>query len=178
MNSEEISTFWEFERKRYRTNQKPLIFREVYDEFIGNKIQPLRVDWDNAADDWFLIDFDRTDYMWEPWRLGRATKNEHKTEAEKTAHISWENCRAACLEHEYCYMFNWHNQCCSMHRSWKLGKPVKKEEDENMRTISGWNMDKIKAWIEQLGQCGDRVEWPEPVKMALWEELTASQAAP
>lgn len=177
MNSEEISTFWEFERKRYRTNQKPLIFSEVYDEFIGSKIKPFREDWDNAADDWFLIDFGRTDYAWEEWRIGRATREEFKTETEKTAHINWENCRAACLEHQSCFMFSWHNQCCSMHKSWRLGKPVRKAEDENMRTISGWNMDRIKAWIEQQGQCGDNVDWPEPVKWALYEEK-ASPATP
>lgn len=179
MNSEEISTFWEFERKRYRMNQKPLIFKEVYDEFIGNKIKPVREDWDNGADDWFLIDFARPDQDWEEWRIGRATKEEDKTETEKLAHASWENCRAACLEHEQCYMFNWHNQCCSMHRSFKLGKPEQIDYEEDMRTISGWNVDKIQSWIEEQGQCGDRVEWPGPVSEALLQEKWSQvRAAP
>lgn len=177
MNSEEISTFWEFERKRYRTNQKPLIFSEVYDEFIGSKIQPFRADWDNAADDWFYIDFERPDHAWEEWRIQRARKEEEKDETEKVAHTSWENCRAACLENDGCYQFSWHDYCCSMHRSFRLGKPVKKEPDESMRTISGWNIDKINKWKEEQGQCGDRVEWPAPVRDALMEEKL-SQAAP
>lgn len=174
MNSEEISSFWEFERKRYRTNQKPLIFSEVYDEFFGSKLQPVREDWDNAADDWFYIDFDRPEHTWEEWRIGRSVQEEVKSETEKIAHASWESCRAACLEHEECYQFNWHNQCCAMHRSFKLGKPMKKELDENMRTISGWNVDKITKWIEEQGQCDDRVEWPDPVREVLNKDVLSS----
>lgn len=173
MNSEEISSFWEFERKRYRTNQKPLIFKEVFEEFVGSKLTSVREDWDNAADDYFYIDFDRTDYRWEEWRIGRAAKEETKTETDKVAHVNWENCRAACLEQDRCFQFSWHNQCCSMHRSFKLGKPMRKAHDENMRTISGWNVEKINKWIEEHGQCGDRVEWPDPVKGAIYNEMAS-----
>ncbi|CAN8104016.1 unnamed protein product [Discula destructiva] len=161
MNSEEISSFWEFERKRYRTNPKPLVFSEVYEEFFGSKLQPVREDWDNASDDWFYIDLNRPEYTWEEWRKDRAVKGEKKKETEKVAHASWESCRVACLEHNDCFQFSWHNECCAMHRSFKLGKPMKKEAEETMRTISGWNVDKMKRWIAQEGQCGDRVEWPE-----------------
>lgn len=164
MNSEEISSFWEFERRRYRTNQKPLVFSEVYDEFVGSKLQNTREDWDNGSDDWFYIDFDSEDQSWEEWRVNRAVEEDKKSEPEKTAHLSWEDCRAACLEHDECFQFSWHNECCAMHRSFKLGKPVKKDKEENMRTMSGWHLDKIQAWIDENGDCSDRVEWPAVVR--------------
>lgn len=173
MNSEEISSFWEFERKRYRTNQNPLIFAEVYDEFFGAKLQPVREDWENAADDWFYIDFNRIGHEWEDWRIGRAAKEEDKKEGEKVAHASWEGCRAACLEHGECFQFSWHDECCAMHRSFRLGKPVKKEQETRLRTVSGWNVDKINTWIEQQGQCGDRVQWPDPVRESMRREVSS-----
>lgn len=173
MSSEEISSFWEFERKRYRTNQKPLIFSEIYDEFFGEKLQPVREDWENGADDWFYIDFDRPGHTWEDWRIGRSTKEEAKTETEKVAHVSWEGCRSACLEHNECFQFSWHDECCGMHRNFRLGKPVKKEQDTKLRTVSGWNVDKIKSWIDQHGMCGDRVEWPDAVKEFMESEVSS-----
>lgn len=45
MNSEEISAFWRFERRRYRTNKKPLLFGEVFDEFLTSKISSRCDDW-------------------------------------------------------------------------------------------------------------------------------------
>lgn len=164
MNSEEISSFWEFERKRYRTNHKPLLFSEVYDEFIASKLNTVREDWDNGADEWMYIDFDSEEHSWEDWRIGRSKKEDEKSDVEKAAHASWEGCRAACLEHEECFQFMWHDECCAMRRNFRLGTPVKKDEHEKHRYISGWDVDKIKKWISQYGDCGDRVEWPDPVK--------------
>ncbi|KAF3765667.1 family 31 glycosyltransferase [Cryphonectria parasitica EP155] len=164
MNSEEISSFWDFERKRYRTNHKPLVFSEVYDEFISSKLRDVREDWDNASDGWFYIDTESKDHAWEDWRIRKAKKEDEKTELGKAAHASWEGCRAACLEHDDCFQFMWHNECCAMHADFKLGKPVKKEDKEKQRYISGWDVDKVKSWIAEKGDCGDRVEWPDVVK--------------
>lgn len=173
MNSEEISSFWEFERKRYRTNKEPLVFKEVYEHFFGSKLQPVREHWDNGSGDWFYIDFARAEYTWEPWRIDRSVKEEDKSETQKGAHASWEGCRAACLEHKWCFQFNWHDECCGMHSSFMLGKPMKKEAVERMRTVSGWNVDRINRWIEEEGQCGERVEWPDTVKEVLRNEVSS-----
>lgn len=166
MNSEEISAFWEFERRRYRTNQKPLVFREVYEEFIAPNIREIREDWDNGSEDWFYIDAESAHESPE-WRVNRAKKEEDKSETEKSAHVNWENCHAACLEHEECFQFTWHDESCAMHRTFRMGKPVKKESEEKKRTISGWNIDRIKEWIKSHGDCEGKTEWPDAVRQAL-----------
>lgn len=166
MNSEEISSFWEFERRRYRTNQSPLIFSEVYEEFLGHKLQDSREDWENGAEEWFYLDAESTEHEWEQWRLDRAVPDEDKSETERSAHVSWEGCRDACLEHDECFQYSWHDECCSMDRSFRLGKPARGADDEKMRTMSGWNVDKIKVWMDANDDCEKRVDWPDPVKEA------------
>lgn len=170
MNSEEISMFWEYERRRYRRDQKPLIFKEVFQDLVHPRLQTNRDDWDNGSDDWFYIDFDRPDHQWEEWRVGRSVLEEKKTETEKTAHESWQNCQAACLEHEQCFQYFWHNQVCAFHSSFRLGWPRKASEDETLRHISGWNLEKIDRWVEENGDCGDRVDWPDLVRIAIERE--------
>lgn len=165
MNSEEISSFWEFERRRYRTSpQAPLLFSEVYREFFGPRLQAVRDDWDNASEDWFYLDRDSAEHEWEAWRLARSPADEDKTEAERTAHASADECRAACLEHPECLQYRWHDECCAMHRSFRVGKPVKRAEDDGKRQMSGWDVDKIELWIAENSDCEERVWWPEVVK--------------
>ncbi|KUI67521.1 hypothetical protein VM1G_03633 [Cytospora mali] len=160
MNSEEVSAFWEFERRRYANNQRPLVFKEIYHWFLEQKLVPMRDDWDNQSDDWFYIDFDAQDHEWEDWRIERAVKEEEKSEVEKKAHESFEDCIIACEAHSECFQFNWQNDCCGMMSSFRLGTPVKKEDEEKRRAKSGWNITKIKKWVEEQGEC-DEVIWPE-----------------
>lgn len=174
MNSEEISSFWEFERRRYRTHQMPLVFSEVYHEFIAPQLRDVREDWDNASDDFFLLDFNKTDPEWEVWRMDRSIREDEKTEAEKVAHTSWENCRAACLQRENCYQWYWHDEVCSMQTNFRLGRPMKKEEEEIHRSTSGWDIEKINKWIAEEGQCAGRVEWPDVVKYAIHQAVSLS----
>lgn len=172
MNSEEISSFWEYERRRYRKDQSPLLFKEVFQDLIYPKLQHShsREDWDNFSDDWYYIDFDRPDHQWEEWRVGRSVLEEKKTETERRAHASWQDCQAACDEHAECFQYFWHNECCAMHRSFRLGTPRKKSDDETLRHISGWNLDRIDQWLEQNGGCDDRIDWPELVRAAIEKE--------
>lgn len=166
MNSEEISSFWEFERRRYRTKQTPLLFSEVYAEFFAPQLRSTRDDWDNASEDWFYLDRNATEHAWEAWRVDRSPEDEDKTEAERTAHLSADDCRVACLEHPECLQYRWHNECCSMHRSFRIGKPVKRPEDEMERHMSGWDIDKIEQWIEENSDCEERIWWPGVVREA------------
>ncbi|PSR99228.1 glycosyltransferase family 31 protein [Coniella lustricola] len=166
MNSEEISSFWEFERRRYRTNKKPLLFSEVFDEFIASKISARRDDWDNGADEWFYLDFKAENHEWEDWRLDRAIKRDEMSDLEKVAHMSFESCKRACLHHEDCFQFMWHNDCCAMHSSMRLGQPMRKKlgEHNKMRFLSGWDMAKVRKWVAEH-DCKDEIEWPEAVEL-------------
>lgn len=164
MNSEEISTFWEFERRRYRADQTPLLFRDVYEALLGPQLRATRDDWDNASGDWFYLDRGAAGRDWEQWRVDRAARDEDKTEAGRAAHESAEACRAACLEHAECLQYLWHDECCAMSRNVRLGKPVRRAKEDGKRKMSGWNVDRIKQWIAANSDCEERIGWPEPVK--------------
>lgn len=160
MNSEEVSEFWDFERRRYINTQTPLVLKEVYHVFFEPKLLPVREDWDNHSDDWFYMGSDPQDYEWEDWRVVRAVKEEEKSDLEKKAHESFEDCGRACEEHNECFQFVWQDDCCGMKRSFMLGRPVKREQEEKKRVKSGWNVVKIKKWVSDQGECKE-VIWPE-----------------
>lgn len=160
MNSEEISEFWEFEHRRSANDQRPLVFKDVYHRYLEPKLVEMREDWDNHSDDWFYIDFDAKDRAWEDWRVDRAVEDKEKSELEKKAHESFDDCARACEAHDECFQFGWKDNCCGMKRSFVLGWPVKKEKVERKRTKSGWDIAKINDWVKDQGDC-KRVIWPE-----------------
>lgn len=160
MGSEEVSEFWEFERRRYATTQSPLVLKEIYHEFVENKLIPVREDWDNHSDDWLYIDQSSEDHEWEDWQIERAVKEEEKSELEKKAHNSFDDCSRACEEHDECFQYVWQNDCCGMKRSICLGWPVKKEYEDRKRAKSGWNIAKIKKWVDEQGECTEII-WPD-----------------
>ncbi|KAI5928180.1 hypothetical protein F4810DRAFT_647354 [Camillea tinctor] len=163
MNPEEISTFWEFERQFYHkrsfslTRQRPLLFRDIYEEFLAPKIQLKRQDWDNLSNDVRYFDFeaDHTESQ-----ISRAKQNDFSP-YERDAHKSFEHCRKMCSEVEDCFQFSYHNETCTYHKGFLLGKPRKKADKESERWVSGWAVDKIRAWIQEQGQCEEDPVWPK-----------------
>jgi hypothetical protein len=175
MNSEEISTFWDFERRHFWTlasqkpsdikARRPLLLRDIYHEFLQPKLVRAREDWDNLADDIYYFDADSPDHEWEEWRLGRLRKEEEKNDEEKKAHLGFSECRAACesVGTDTCMSFKYFDGLCGFGRAFQLGKPVKRHEQQEKRTMSGWPVAKIEKWIKEQGDCS-KVEWPEVKK--------------
>lgn len=165
MNSEEISTFWEFEQRRYMiastkgSKPRPLVIKEIYHEFLEPKLKYRRVDWDNDSNDWYYIDRHASNHKWEDWRLDRAVEEKEKSDTEKSAHMSFQHCKAACESHSECFQFNFQDDCCGMKRSFLLGKPVKRAKPSKKRSMSGWDVAKIEKWVKDQGEC-DEVKWP------------------
>ncbi|OLN93286.1 hypothetical protein CCHL11_08326 [Colletotrichum chlorophyti] len=162
MNAEEISTFWEYEHKRYADPNLPkpppvTRIKDIYHAFLEPRLQAERADWDNLADDRFFLDVSSGKH--EDWQIGRA-KTEDLSPVEKVAHLSFENCGKACEPDEGCFSYQFKDGVCSHSWSFKLGHPVKRASPDEKRTISGWDVRKIKAWIEKQGDCGP-VKWPE-----------------
>lgn len=160
MSSEEVSEFWEWERKRYTETQEPLILKEVYHEYFEPKLIPVRQDWDNYSDGWYYVDMDSPDHDWEDWRLSRSTNEDNKSELQKLAHLSPEDCARACDEHVECFQWTHANECCGMKASFQLGRPVKRPNEDKERMTSGWPVEKIERWIEEQGECKE-VLWPD-----------------
>ncbi|KAF9874386.1 hypothetical protein CkaCkLH20_07949 [Colletotrichum karsti] len=162
MNAEEISSFWEYEHKRYSDKSLPnpppvTRIKDIYFEFFAPKMQPERADWDNAADDRFYLDESANKHQ--DWQLNRAKLDDLSPE-EKDAHKSFAQCRKACEVDDACFSFQHRDGVCGFSWAWKLGHPVKKESQEEKRLMSGWDVRKINAWIEKQGECGP-VKWPD-----------------
>lgn len=160
MSSEEVSEFWEFERKRYTKTQEPLVLKEIYHKYFEPKLIAVRQDWDNYSDGWYYIDLDSPDHSWEDWRVERSTAEEDKSELQKLAHLSADDCGRACDEHPDCFQWTHANECCGMKASFQLGKPVKRPQEDKERMISGWPVEKIERWIEAHGECEEAI-WPD-----------------
>jgi hypothetical protein len=167
MNSEEINTFWAFEQRRTRElaasgQSRPLVIKDIYDEFLAPHLNETREDWDNLADNRYYLDTESGDHKWEDWQVGRMKKADDYNEAEKSAHTSFEACGAACksLGANECFRYRYEKGACSISNSFIMGHPVKRERGEHLRVMSGWDVAKINAWIKKQGTCS-RVHWPK-----------------
>jgi hypothetical protein len=168
MNAEEINTFWHFERRKQRalaesgSPSRPLVLKDIFDEFLAPHLNATREDWDNMADNRFYLDLDDDTRKWEEWQTKRMKKPEGYNEFEKRAHLSFEDCGAACrsLPYNECFRYRYQNGACAISNSFIMGKPVKREDKEGNRIMSGWDVEKIHAWIQKQGSC-DKIKWPD-----------------
>lgn len=92
-------------------------------------------------------------YDWEEWRIDKSTKEENKSELQKLAHLSADDCARACDEHVDCFQWSYVNECCAMKTTFELGKPVKRPKEDKMSMPSGWPVTKIDRWVESQGEC-------------------------
>ncbi|KAK4235567.1 glycosyltransferase [Achaetomium macrosporum] len=169
MNAEEINTFWHFERRKQRAlaesgqaSPRPLVLKDIFDEFLAPHLNATREDWDNLADNRFYLDLDDPARKWEDWQVKRMKKADEYNEYEKKAHLSFDDCGAACrsLPPDECFRYKYHNGACSISNSFIMGKPVKRENKDADRVMSGWDVEKIHAWIQKQGSC-DKIKWPD-----------------
>ncbi|KAL2755361.1 glycosyltransferase family 31 protein [Sodiomyces alcalophilus JCM 7366] len=175
MNSEEISSFWEYEWQRFANPAlspsspdhppPPLRIRDIFHDFVKPRLTAIRRDWDNLSDDRFYLDQAAPPgapghgRAFEDWEVDRA-KKKHLSPREKVAHASWQKCRDACDEEPKCFQYRWQNGLCGLSWSFKLGAPAAKGEEEAAAFTSGWNMRRIKRFLEEMDGC-DEVSWPK-----------------
>lgn len=160
VGSEEMSLFWEFEVKRQlagpnTTQPNPVLIRDMYVEYFLPRATDSRDDWNNVSKD--VIYLNRTATEDE----GAAVPDDKKkTDVEKAAHASLEDCRAACEAMADCFQFSYvYEGKCSLSKSFKIGYPASPAEEPAKRTTSVWLTDRIKAWIEEEGECEPK--WPD-----------------
>ncbi|KAK4149948.1 glycoprotein-N-acetylgalactosamine 3-beta-galactosyltransferase 1 [Chaetomidium leptoderma] len=164
MNAEEINTFWHFERQRHLAFAKTgksrlLLIKDIYEAYLAPNLRETREDWDNMADNRFYLDTS-PGREWEEWQVKRTKKPEDLNEHEREAHKSFEHCAAACrsLPGDECFRYRYRDGACSTSNSFIMGTPVKKETGDK-RTMSGWDVEKINAWIKKQGSCR-KAMWP------------------
>ncbi|KAH6656890.1 hypothetical protein BKA67DRAFT_655195 [Truncatella angustata] len=160
MNSEEISTFWEFEKRFYEsqepTSNHTLLLKDIYEEFSRPRLEAKREDWDNLSEDVYYLNAKANKY--ETWQLDRAKQGD-LSDTEEDAHMSFEHCAKMCDEVEECFQFRFQDGICSYQKGFLLGHPKKKDPKEDERWISGWPVEKIKAWVQEHRHC-DKPLWP------------------
>lgn len=181
LNSEEISPFWEFERKHWtshaaaaaaaaatatagvKTPAAPTItIKDIYHEFLAPRLKAVREDWDNDASDAFFLDPDPLGAHAFDWKqLGGSVPHESKSELQRAAHGSFGACAAACEELPDCFRFRWGDGSCGIGRAFLLGAPAPRGGDADRRTVSGWKVERIRAWIGEQPDC-TRPVWPIP----------------
>ncbi|KAI1374775.1 glycosyltransferase family 31 protein [Hypoxylon crocopeplum] len=154
----------EFEKRFYESSVVPrpvLRFRDIYHEFVEPKLTTRRDDWDNISEHMLYLHPDREKHHYSQWQKDHAKKLEKQIQVaavEWDAHKSFEHCRQLCDATRNCMQFSYHDGVCAYHRTFRLGKPAKADKEKN-RWISGWNVERIQAWVEKQEQCKEPV-WP------------------
>ncbi|KAL2105712.1 hypothetical protein VUR80DRAFT_7009 [Thermomyces stellatus] len=160
VGSEEMSLFWEFEVRRHLSAENtaapnPVLIRDMYVEYFLPRAADSRDDWNNVSKD--VIYLNRT--ATEDEEGAAVPEAKKKSDIEKAAHVSPENCRAACEAMADCFQYSYvHEGKCSLGKSFKIGYPASPAKEPAKRTTSGWLTERIKSWVEEQGEC--EAEWP------------------
>lgn len=153
--AQDISDLYAFEKERKFA--QPLRIKDLYHKFMEPHLLEDRADWDNLSDDTVYLNTSMAKY--DEWEINRAKKDGLSNE-EAQAHKSFEDCKKACQSIDDCLQFRYQNYICRTSRKLKHGKPSAKENEEFKRFLSGWNVERIKAWIDKQGDCSGPVKWP------------------
>jgi hypothetical protein len=160
MNSEEISDFWAWESARFNGAEAGELTRhgDVFRAFVEPHLIPAREDWNNLSGDQMYLKQGYTDRKFSDGELSRA-KKDGLSEAETHAHESFEACAGACAGESRCLQYRWQDGMCQLGWSIRLGRPMKRDNVEKNRWMSGWNLTRIDDFVQQQKPCG-KVEWP------------------
>ena len=145
----------------HQRGARPILLRDVYARFAAPILEqaPARDDWDNLSDDRLFLDPART---WEQWELNRQGDRGRLGEPEQRAHETADACARAChaAPEGECFQWAWREDGrCAWGRAFKVGRPVKGDSPRG-HTHSGWDIDRIRHWAAQQGEC-ERVGWPQ-----------------
>ncbi|KEY66949.1 hypothetical protein S7711_06898 [Stachybotrys chartarum IBT 7711] len=155
IGSEEVSEFHAFELSRNFSS--PMRIKDIYHQFVEPRLKPFRADWDNMSDDWMYVSKELYLHL-EEWQRDRV-KQKQLSKTEEKAHLNSASCREACENHDDCFQWKYEEQICSFAASFKHGRPAKPSTKMAERALSGWNVNKIKAWVIEHDDCGEIV-WP------------------
>lgn len=124
----------------FQTNesQKPLLLREIYEEFVAPYILPSIDDWYNLSDDVIYTPSDKPN--------DRNPPAEGMTDLEKLAHRSFEDCGRACVEQSRCYQWVYFDDTCGFSHSFRFGRKRKPEDGVSYK--SGFDIEKIEQDVK------------------------------
>lgn len=146
------------------------MIKDLYDSLIAPKMQKTRENWDNTSDDVCYLNPDpNAQERADGHARDRQKKDDEMSEIEKEAWKSPENCAKVCESeisnedsdnkekrlNRNCFQYRWHDEVCCTSRSFKLGEPKPKpqNDDSKAKWTSGWYMEGIQDWIDAMGEC-------------------------
>lgn len=132
--------------------------KDLYHEFVEPQLAPIRPGWDNMSDD--VLYLDTSSAIFDVDRQLSKAKTQDLSDLEKTAHLSFDKCRATCQADKECLQYRYHQDICGIGRSIIHGHPKSKEVDAFNGWMSGWDVDKIHAWVQKHDSCDDKIDWP------------------
>lgn len=157
VGSEEVSDFDAFEESRGYA--QPMRIKEIFHQFVELGLKEFRLDWDNMSGDILYLNASSGAHSEED--IERARSGNDMSELEKDAHLSFHDCRLACLEFDDCYQFLYHDEMCVLNEKFGHGRPAPWDEDspKSERMMSGWNVERIRKWVAANKDCGP-LQWP------------------
>lgn len=153
--AEEISDLYALEQERKFAH--PLRIKDLYHKFLAPHLAEARPDWDNMSQDVTYLNASIAKY--DEGQVNRA-KKDGLSDEEAEAYKSFDHCKKACFSLDNCFQFRFQNNICGLSHTIKHGKPTKKGDNDAERYMSGWNIKKIKEWIEKQGECDKTINWP------------------
>lgn len=131
--------------------------KDIFHRFMEPHLTDRRLNWDNGADNEIYLNATAGHY--EDWELEKAHKD-NMTPLEQKAHLSFEDCGAACLARGDCFQYRFHNGICGMQHSFKHGHPTPGSDNAQDRYESGWDVKNILKWVKAHDKCPP-VRWPD-----------------
>lgn len=115
----------------------------MYDDYLNNV--------------WYYLDKDDKNHDWENFHdqkyIWHMKDKNQLNDLEKKAHKSFDDCRKACESLDECLQFRWQDDACAMSKNFRLGNPMRKEDEPSKRWMSGWDVEKINKWIDAQDEC-------------------------
>ena len=145
--------------EREQNFSSPMRIRDIYQQFLQDQLPKTRNDWDNMSDDVYYLN--STAPGAKGWD-SRKVKTEGLSKLEQKAHSSFDDCRIACRSLSNCLQYRYYQGVCSTSSKIKHGQPKQSEgkPDAEDHWISGWDLEKIEAWVREHDECGE-VVWPK-----------------
>ena len=126
-----------------------MLWKDVFYHFVKDAFAAQRHDWSNLSNGQRYTPDDQLDFGGRKWH--------ELDDIERASAESAVNCAKLCDAKSDCYQWEHHDQECKLGRSITLGGP--KAALNNKPFVSGWKLDRIGAFQQQMKNCTGGPDW-------------------
>lgn len=138
LSTEEVAAMHRMQRMTEDANKPLKLHRDVFDNFVRPFLVPEVDAWENQSAD--------------------NVTRENMTDAPIESFVE---CRLACEKSDSCIQLAWSmDRGCRHEKRLKFGRPQDGSQAEGAsRVTSGWIMDRVNKYVDDLGSCDAKTEW-------------------